>query len=126
MTWNSWFSRGSEPRWYSDPNEPASGLGAPQTTLSTRDAHAAPGTEGAWLQGYDEGRLVETPRSQLGCGITQGQHLCMRRRVTCGLPLVVTAGHDPSAGHHDCSYRYLAVLAGLPGLCQCQCHQVVV
>ena len=46
VTWNSWFNLGSEPRWYSDPSEPASGFGAPQTTLLIRDAHAAPAQRG--------------------------------------------------------------------------------
>ena len=66
------------------------------------------------------------PRSQLGCGIAQGQHLGMRSWITCGLPLVVSAGHDPPTGHHDSSDWYLALLAGPLSFGQCQCHQIVV
>ncbi len=50
----------------------------------------------------------------------------MRSWITCGLPLVVSAGHDPPTGHHDSSDWYLALLAGPLSFGQCQCHQIVV
>ena len=94
-TSTSWLRRGSAHRLCSEPQAPALGSAAPNTTWSTRAATSAPAHIG---HGSSVTTSVVPSRRHApttSAGVAQGQHLGVRGRVAELLALVVALGDRP-------------------------------
>ena len=81
------------------PQAPFSVLAAPNTTRATRP-RAGAGAHRARLEGDHQRGAVEPPRTPLGGGRPQGEHLGVGGRVAVALPPVAGASHQLTVDQH--------------------------
>ena len=80
-------------------------------------------THWAGLQGYDQCRAGESPRTDDCRGVSEDEHLRVGGRVSGQLPLVMATGDDLAIEKYRSPYRYVAVDEGRPCLFESDHHR---